>query len=79
MNRAEYRNAVRDLLAIDVDTSDLPADDSAYGFDNVADALGVSPLLLESYMTTARKVSRLAIGSTGGPGRSRRPTRRPRT
>ena len=63
MNRAEYANAVRDLLAIDVDTSDLPADDSAYGFDNVADALGVSPLLLESYMTTARKVSRLAIGN----------------
>ena len=63
MNRAEYANAVRDLLAIEVDTSDLPADDSAYGFDNVADALGVSPLLLESYMTTARKVSRLAIGN----------------
>ena len=63
MNRAEYRNAVRDLLALDADVSALPADDSTFGFDNIADALGVSPLLLESYVTTARKVSRLAVGS----------------
>ncbi|MCY3846913.1 MAG: DUF1587 domain-containing protein, partial [Acidobacteria bacterium] len=48
MNRAEYRNAVRDLLALDADVSALPADDSTFGFDNIADALGVSPLLLES-------------------------------
>ena len=67
MNRAEYRNAVRDLLALDVDVSALPADDSTYGFDNIADALGTSPLLLESYVTMARKISRMAIGSTGIP------------
>ena len=63
MNRAEYHNAIRDLLALDADVSALPADDSTFGFDNIADALGVSPLLLESYVTTARKVSRLAVGS----------------
>ena len=63
MNRAEYRNAVRDLLGLDADVSALPADDSTFGFDNIADALGVSPLLLESYVTTARKISRLAVGS----------------
>ena len=67
MNRAEYRNAVRDLLALDVDVSALPADDSAYGFDNIADALGVSPLLLESYVTAARKISRLAVGNPAIP------------
>ncbi len=63
MNRTEYRNAVRDLLAVDPDVSALPADDATYGFDNIADALGTSPLLLESYVTTARKVARLAVGS----------------
>ncbi len=63
MNRTEYRNAVRDLLALDIDVSALPADDSTYGFDNIADALGMSPVLLESYVTTARKIARLAVGS----------------
>ncbi len=67
MNRTEYRNAVRDLLGVDADVSALPADDSTYGFDNIADALGVSPLLIESYVTTARKVSRLAVGSPAIP------------
>jgi hypothetical protein len=67
MNRAEYRNAVRDLLSLDIDVSALPADDATYGFDNIADALGTSPLLLESYVTAARKVSRLALGSTAIP------------
>ena len=67
MNRAEYRNAIRDLLALDVDVSALPADDATYGFDNIADALGTSPLLLESYVTMARKISRLAIGSPAIP------------
>jgi len=67
MNRAEYRNAIRDLLALDVDVSTLPADDATYGFDNIADALGTSPLLLESYVTMARKISRTAIGSTAIP------------
>ena len=68
LNRAEYRNAVRDLLAIDVDAIDagggslLPADDSAYGFDNIGGALSVSPVLLERYLSAARKISRLAVG-----------------
>ena len=65
LNRAEYQNAVRDLLAIDIDVSALlPADDAdAHGFDNMADVLSVSPALLERYMSTARKISRLAVGS----------------
>ena len=68
MNRTEYRNAVRDLLGLDIDVADaLPADDAAYGFDNIASALGVSPLLMESYVTAARKVSRLAVGSPEVP------------
>ena len=63
LNRAEYANAVRDLLALDVDTASLlPADDSAYGFDNVSDVLNVSPSLQERYLSAARKISVLAIG-----------------
>jgi len=63
LNRTEYGNAVRDLLALEVDPAALlPADDSAYGFDNVADVLGVSPLLLERYISAAGKVTALAIG-----------------
>ena len=71
LNRAEYANAIRDLLALDVDTSSLlPPDDAAYGFDNIADALGVSPVLLERYLTAAGKVSSLAVGdpATGPAG-----------
>ena len=67
MNRAEYRNAVRDLLGFEIDVDALPPDNEAYGFDNIADALSVSPLLLESYVTTALKVARLAIGDPGAP------------
>ena len=63
MNRAEYENAIRDLLALDVDSSTLlPADDSSRGFDNIADVLGVSPSLLERYVSAAAKISRLAVG-----------------
>ncbi len=63
LNRAEYSNAIRDLLALDVDASALlPADDSSSGFDNVADALGVSPALLERYLSAADQVSALAVG-----------------
>jgi hypothetical protein len=63
LNRAEYANAVRDLLALDVDPSTLlPPDDSAYGFDNVGDVLGMSPVLLERFMEAANKVGALAIG-----------------
>jgi mono/diheme cytochrome c family protein len=63
MNRVEYANAIRDLLALDVDsTTLLPADDSSHGFDNIADVLGVSPSLLERYVSAAAKISRLAVG-----------------
>ena len=65
LNRAEYTNAIRDLLALDIDgRSLLPADDSGYGFDNIADVLSVSPMLTERYLSAARKVSRLAVGDT---------------
>jgi hypothetical protein len=64
LNRAEYANAIRDLLALDVDTSTLlPPDDSASGFDNNADILGVSPALLERYVSAAARISALAVGS----------------
>lgn len=63
LNRTEYVNAVRDLLALDVDgRAFLPADDSSYGFDNIADVLSMSPALLDRYMSAATKISRLAIG-----------------
>ena len=63
LNRTEYQNAIRDLLAVDVDvTSMLPSDESSYGFDNITVG-DLSPTLLEQYVATARKVSRLAIGS----------------
>ena len=63
MNRAEYKNAVRDLLALDVDVASLlPPDDSAFGFDNVSDVLGVSPSLQERYLAAASRISALAVG-----------------
>ncbi len=64
LNRTEYANAVRDLLALDIDAATLlPADDSSEGFDNIADALAVSPALVERYAAAATKVSRLAVGN----------------
>ena len=63
LNRAEYANAIRDLLDLEIDvTSLLPADDESYGFDNIADVLKVSPSLLEQYLAASRKVSSLAVG-----------------
>ena len=63
LNRAEYSNALRDLLAVDVRPGEwLPVDDSGYGFDNIAAVLSTSPALLDKYMSAARKVSRLAVG-----------------
>jgi mono/diheme cytochrome c family protein len=65
LNRAEYANAIRDLLAVEVDSASLlPPDDVDYGFDNIAEVLSVSPLLMERYMLAAGKVSRLAIGNS---------------
>jgi hypothetical protein len=64
LNRAEYANAIRDLLAYDASAivATLPADDAIQGFDNVAAALTVSPTLIESYVTAALKISRGAVG-----------------
>ena len=65
LNRTEYANAVRDLIAVDVDVSTiLPADDSSEGLDNIADVLGTSPALIERYVGAAAKISRLAVGDT---------------
>ncbi|MDE0829169.1 MAG: DUF1592 domain-containing protein [Vicinamibacterales bacterium] len=62
LNRLEYANAVRDLLGLEVDGDTiLPGDDLAYGFDNNADILTISPGLLERYMSAARAISRLAV------------------
>jgi hypothetical protein len=63
LNRTEYANAIRDLLALDVDPSAmLPTDDASFGFDNIASVLGVSPALIERYLLASAKISRLAVG-----------------
>jgi mono/diheme cytochrome c family protein len=63
LNRTEYANAIRDLLAIDVDVKTLlPPDDSNEGFDNIAEALTVSPSLIQGYVGAAMKISRQAVG-----------------
>jgi mono/diheme cytochrome c family protein len=68
LNRTEYGNAVRDLLALEIDAGEfLPADDEAYGFDNVADVLRVSPSLLEQYLAASAKVAALAVGDPETP------------
>ena len=68
LNRAEYANAIRDLLALEIDVSELlPPDDSGYGFDNIGDVLTVSPVLLERYLLAAGKISRQAVGDTKIP------------
>ncbi|MBM3772634.1 MAG: DUF1592 domain-containing protein [Acidimicrobiia bacterium] len=73
LNRAEYRNALRDLLALDhlpreLDVEALlPVDDVSYGFDNMADALGTSPTLIERYLLAAQKMAALAVGDMSAP------------
>jgi hypothetical protein len=63
LNRSEYANAIRDLLALEVDVrSLLPPDDAAFGFDNISDVLGVSPSLQEHYLSAALKIGALAVG-----------------
>ena len=65
LNRTEYSNAIRDLLAVDINAdASLPADDSRYGFDNVGEVLTLSPLLAERYLAVARQVRRLALGDS---------------
>ena len=81
LNRTEYHNAIHDLIGYDADVSMLlPADDSAEGFDNIADVLGISPTLAQAYIAAAMKISRGALGdltatpattkytTSGGPG-----------
>jgi hypothetical protein len=68
LNRAEYQNAVRDLLGFEVDASNwLPTDEISYGFDNIAGVLKLSPLLAERYLNAAQKISRLALGTPAPP------------
>jgi len=63
LNRTEYGNAVRDLLALPIDARALlPGDDSSEGFDNMASVLSVSPALMQAYVSAAAKISRLAVG-----------------
>ena len=63
LNRAEYANAIRDLLAVDLDVSELlPTDGADFGFDNIAASLKTSPLLLEGYLNAAERVSAMAVG-----------------
>ncbi len=69
LNRTEYQNAIRDLLALDIDaTALLPADESGHGFDNVTVG-DLSPTRLDRYISAAQKISRLAMGRSGrSPG-----------
>ena len=67
LNRSEYHNAVRDLLAVDIDAASmLPADVAGHGFDNNADALTLSPALTERYLGAAAKVAQMALGRPRG-------------
>ena len=62
LNRAEYNNTVRDLLAIDFQpAADFPADDSGYGFDNIGDVLSLSPILMEKYLAAAERIAKAAV------------------
>jgi Protein of unknown function (DUF1592)/Protein of unknown function (DUF1588)/Protein of unknown function (DUF1585)/Protein of unknown function (DUF1587)/Protein of unknown function (DUF1595)/Cytochrome C oxidase, cbb3-type, subunit III len=64
LNRTEYANVIRDLLAVDIDAAAiLPPDDESSGFDNIADVLRVSPSLMERYLSASWNISRLAVGN----------------
>jgi hypothetical protein len=69
LNRTEYANAIRDMLALEIDPAAyLPPDDSTHGFDNIAGALGLSSTLVEASVNAAGKISRLAIAEPTPPG-----------
>jgi len=88
LNKTEYNNTVRDLLAVRFKPADdFPADDSGYGFDNIGDVLTLSPVLLDKYLAAAEKISKMAVGAapnirataerfknTSGPSRVPNPT-----
>src|SRR5688572_27561177 len=64
LNRTEYRNAIHDLLDLDINVASLlPPDDASYGFDNIAGVLKMSPTLLERYLAAAVRISRTAVGT----------------
>lgn len=68
LNRNEYSNTIRDLLAIDFRAEkDFPTDDSGYGFDNIGDVLTISPILMEKYLTAAERIAARAIGADPMP------------
>ncbi len=68
LNRTEYQNAIRDLLGLEIRVAELlPADDQSFGFDNIAGVLGVSPTLLERYVSAAWSIARLAVGGEANP------------
>ena len=72
LNRTEYVNVIRDLLALEIDATELlPADDASYGFDNIATSLRMSPTLVDRYLAAARKISRAAVGSAAVPPRTK--------
>ena len=57
LNRVEYRNTIRDLIGVNYDTAaEFPADDTGHGFDNIADVLTISPMLLEKYLDAAQAI-----------------------
>ena len=67
LNRAEYANVIRDLLALEIDPATyLPPDELVYGFDNIGDALALSTSLLESYSAAAAQIATLAVGDVAG-------------
>jgi mono/diheme cytochrome c family protein len=67
LNRTEYRNAIRDLMGLEIDAAAiLPSDNEGYGFDNIADVLGLSPALTERYLGAAAKISQMALGRVRG-------------
>ncbi len=62
LNRIEYRNTIRDLMGVDYDTqAEFPPDDSGHGFDNIADVLTLSPLLMEKYLVAAKSIVSQAV------------------
>ena len=81
LNRAEYRNTIRDLMGVDFDTEkEFPQDDSGHGFDNIGDVLTISPMLLEKYLDAAKAIVSKAVPVVSGvpvenviTGRSFRP------
>ena len=67
LTRTEYRNAIRDLLGLDVDVNELlPSDETSHGFDNIT-VTGLSPVLLDRYVSAAQKITRLAVGQRVEP------------